>query len=123
MSSSNTKPGRFSMASDTTLVNTSNRERNNSIKDDFGRKTSLGTSSTTSRGSSLPGFMDKAMKKVKSKLKDREVEMAPKPKAGQPARDSYPDAAFMWRALAGKKLPRGLMSGKQLTNTREETKI
>ncbi|KAI1385628.1 uncharacterized protein F4822DRAFT_413757 [Hypoxylon trugodes] len=93
------EPRRSSFASEKTLVETPYRD--NSEKNNNGRKSSTGTYSSQSSGSSSSGIMDKAVQKIKSKLKDRDS--TPKPKR-RPVRSSYPDTAYMWRALAESKI-------------------
>ncbi|KAI1100906.1 hypothetical protein F4804DRAFT_317664 [Jackrogersella minutella] len=101
---------RSSATSERTLVDTSSRKVHASEKEyqDFDPKSSLDTYSTKSRASSssFPSMMDKAAKKVKSKLgsKDSTSKPKPKPKPRQQVPDSYPDMAFMWQALAESKM-------------------
>ncbi|KAI0891934.1 hypothetical protein F4806DRAFT_481197 [Annulohypoxylon nitens] len=90
---------RSSTGSEKTLVDTPSHQ----VRASEDQKSS-DTRSTRSRGStsSIPSIMDKAAKKVKSKLggKASASELKPKPKPQQPAGDSYPDTVYMWRALA-----------------------
>ncbi|KAI0835946.1 hypothetical protein F5Y06DRAFT_274822 [Hypoxylon sp. FL0890] len=105
MSSPAADPRRSSIASEKTLVD---RKLNVSEKEyqdyDYDHK-SLKAYSTQRRagGSSL---LDKAAKKVKSKLggKDSTSKSNSKPKPKKTVGNSYPDTAFMWRSLAETRL-------------------
>ncbi|KAI4859286.1 hypothetical protein F4820DRAFT_454023 [Hypoxylon rubiginosum] len=103
---------RSSIASETTLVDTSSRKmyaskEKDQDKDDD-RKLSLDAGSTHSQasGSSRASMMEKAIKKVKSKLGEKgstsTSEAKPKPK--QSTTNMYPDTVYMWRALAETKM-------------------
>ncbi|KAI1372131.1 hypothetical protein F4677DRAFT_275039 [Hypoxylon crocopeplum] len=98
MTSQATNLRRSSFASGKTLVDISGRKANVSEIDDC--KSSFDSTKSRASSSSLPGIMGKAMSKVKSKL----GESSSKPKPKGPVRDSYPDAAYMWRALAETKI-------------------
>ncbi|KAI1210120.1 uncharacterized protein F4807DRAFT_423876 [Annulohypoxylon truncatum] len=96
-------PRRSSIASEKTLVDTLSQKADVSEKD-YDLKSPFDTRSARSRGSanSTPSMMDKAAKKVKSKLggKSSTSKTKPKPQPKQSGHDSYPDTVYMWRALA-----------------------
>ncbi|KAI0886618.1 uncharacterized protein GGS22DRAFT_158267 [Annulohypoxylon maeteangense] len=102
-------PRRPSTGSEKTLVDTLTQKVDASERDDD-QKSSLDARSTRSQRStsSVRSVMDKAAKKVKSKLggesstSDAKPKSKPKPK--QPAQDPYPDTVYMWRALAETRL-------------------
>ncbi|KAI1087002.1 hypothetical protein F5B19DRAFT_98356 [Rostrohypoxylon terebratum] len=93
---------RSSTGSEKTLVDTLSHPAR--VSED--KKPSSDARSTRSQGStsSIPSIMDKAAKKVKSKLGGKSSASEPKPKPQKPAGDSYPDTAYMWRALAETKM-------------------
>ncbi|XXH01592.1 hypothetical protein Hte_007952 [Hypoxylon texense] len=120
MSSSTADARRSSTASETTLVATSSRKVYGSKemgqdKDDD-RKLSLDADSTNSQssGSSRPSIMEKAIKKVKSKLGDKGSTSTtePEPKPKQSTASMYPDTLYMWRALAGETLMKNQFLGR-----------
>ncbi|KAI2466212.1 hypothetical protein F4781DRAFT_365368 [Annulohypoxylon bovei var. microspora] len=101
-------PRRSSTTSEKTLVDTLGQNVDSSEKkyQTYDNKSSFDARSTRSRGStsSIPSIMDKAAKKIKSKLGGKDSTSKPKPKPKQPEHDPYPDTLYMWRALAETKM-------------------
>ncbi|KAI1459672.1 hypothetical protein F4805DRAFT_455470 [Annulohypoxylon moriforme] len=97
-----TSPRRSSTGSEKTLVDTMAPKADTSEKD-YDQMSSFDSRSTRSRGSAS-SIMDRAAKKVKSKLGGKsstsEPKAKPESKSKQPASGSYPDTVYMWRALA-----------------------
>ncbi|KAI2627789.1 hypothetical protein GGR54DRAFT_590433 [Hypoxylon sp. NC1633] len=94
---------RSSTSSEKTLVDKSGGKldfmvKEKDISDDV--ESYLSTSSTKdgTSSSTVPSFMEKAMRKVKSTFGEKDSK--PTPKHKRPEFDSYPDTVYMWRSLA-----------------------
>ncbi|KAI1804492.1 hypothetical protein F4811DRAFT_520178 [Daldinia bambusicola] len=96
---------RSSIASEKTLVDTPSRIQDATEEKYQESENCLKSSSYVKASASsrlLPMKMGKALEKVKLKL--RESDSKSKPRSRRPARDGYPDSAFMWRALVETRL-------------------
>ncbi|KAI0179812.1 hypothetical protein GGR52DRAFT_528515 [Hypoxylon sp. FL1284] len=107
VSSSTANARRSSIASETTLVDTSSHKMDVTKKDkaDDDDRSWTGRRASSS-SSSRPNMIEKAMKKAKSKLGEKSSPSTPKPKPKPrlSTADMYPETKYTWQALAGKVL-------------------